>query len=388
MNKNWLFDKITAYNLITDLPIKAYDKNRDFLFEQGKIESPYDFLGDFDTSIFSVKKLYKNYNNQNNEYFILVNIDNRYGKFYILVGPFMYHSVTYNELMEIAKANHIPSDNIHILRKYFSSVKTVKHNSLMHHYQYLAQLFEIDDSILDDNSTDLYERKAVEKNKLEYREIDFFHHNYLIENMFFHHFFNGRLTKTNIDDLTNVEPGLIADDYLKSTKNLGIVSLALIERYAIEHGMDAHISFTIGDAFLRRLDKANNISDIRVLLWLALEEYSKTMKENNRKRYSKKINDAKNFIDHNLSMDFTLQDIADFVKMNPSYLSRLFKKEVGVNISDYILNEKIIEAKIMLDYSNYSLLEISDILNFSSKSYFIKCFKKVEGITPGEYKNK
>jgi len=34
------------------------------------------------------------------------------------------------------------------------------------------------------------------------------------------------------------------------------------------------------------------------------------------------------------------------------------------------------------------LLEISDILNFSSKSYFIKCFKKVEGITPGEYKNK
>ena len=52
------------------------------------------------------------------------------------------------------------------------------------------------------------------------------------------------------------------------------------------------------------------------------------------------------------------------------------------------MNKKIEAAANMLQFSDYTSLEISNYLSFSSQSYFIKQFKKYIGITPKEYKNK
>ena len=68
--------------------------------------------------------------------------------------------------------------------------------------------------------------------------------------------------------------------------------------------------------------------------------------------------------------------------------SRLFKSETGMTFSDYVNHRKIEEATGLLQYSDYSDLEISNLLCFSSQSYFIKIFKKVMNMTPNEYKKK
>ncbi len=388
MNKSWIYEKINTYHMISNLPIRAYDINKNMLCECGKIKAPFSFLGGFDKAIFNSKKQFNNYKNQNNEYFISMYVDNSKGKFYVIVGPFMYHQLTYKEIKSMAQSKNIIDDNINNVIEYFSSLMKIKIDSLTYHYKYLAQLLEVTYSLLKNNTADIQEQQFIEKNKLEYREIDFYHHSYLVERQFLNHFFKGRLTELERKNMSSIEPGLISEDYTRNTKNLCIVTITLIERYAIEHGMDAHTSFTIGDAYLRKIEKSNNISDIRVFFEQSLDVYSEAIKKANEIKYSKKINETKNFIDHNLSMSFSVQDIADYTKTHPTYLSYLFKKEIGMTITQYILNEKISEAKSLLDFSNHTLQEVSDILNFSSKSYFIHCFKKVVGVTPTVYRNR
>ena len=74
--------------------------------------------------------------------------------------------------------------------------------------------------------------------------------------------------------------------------------------------------------------------------------------------------------------------------MSPSYLSTLFKKEMGMSITAYIMEKKMEAARNMLKYSDYSYSEISSILAFSSQSHFIRAFKKHNGDTPRAYREK
>ena len=82
-----------------------------------------------------------------------------------------------------------------------------------------------------------------------------------------------------------------------------------------------------------------------------------------------------------------MADLADAAEINANYLSRLFKKEVGMPIGEYISRKKIETARNMLEYSEYTPLEIANILAFSSQSYFVNVFKRYTGETPGKYRN-
>ena len=92
------------------------------------------------------------------------------------------------------------------------------------------------------------------------------------------------------------------------------------------------------------------------------------------------------YIYDNLHKNLSIKDIAELFNLNPSYLSKLFLKETGTTIKDFVINAKIQTAKNMLKYSEFSYLDISLALGFSSQSAFISVFKKVTGITPKKYK--
>ncbi|MEH7313803.1 helix-turn-helix domain-containing protein, partial [Priestia megaterium] len=73
--------------------------------------------------------------------------------------------------------------------------------------------------------------------------------------------------------------------------------------------------------------------------------------------------------------------------LHPNYLSKIFKKEVGKSVSQYIQEQRIEEAKKLLQLSNYTISEISTLLNFHDQSYFTTTFKKILGVTPKQYRN-
>ena len=103
---------------------------------------------------------------------------------------------------------------------------------------------------------------------------------------------------------------------------------------------------------------------------------------------SKEIKHALAFIDSHYMENISLTLIAGEVCMSSYYFSRLFKKEVGINLSQYILHKRFEMAKQMLAETERSIVDISASVGFREHNYFGKMFKKFMGATPSEYRKK
>ncbi len=95
---------------------------------------------------------------------------------------------------------------------------------------------------------------------------------------------------------------------------------------------------------------------------------------------------AKAYILANLSNDISVKDVAEHIHLNPEYFSKLFKKEMGENVKNYMLRIKVDAAKDMLENTNIPVSIVSLELGYSNFSHFTQMFKKHEGITPSEYR--
>lgn len=93
------------------------------------------------------------------------------------------------------------------------------------------------------------------------------------------------------------------------------------------------------------------------------------------------------YVVNNYSTNLSLSDVAAHVKLNPSYLSRLFKASTGKTVLEYITGVRIKKAKELLQDKKMTVQEISIAVGYNDAHGFIKAFKKLEHITPGEYRN-
>jgi len=97
---------------------------------------------------------------------------------------------------------------------------------------------------------------------------------------------------------------------------------------------------------------------------------------------------TKNFIRQNIEKDFSRQDVADNVHFNHDYLARIFKKETGIKLSDYIIQERLSLAKRMLETTDMSITMVAEKVGYTNFSYFSTLFKNLYGISPVKYKRK
>lgn len=94
----------------------------------------------------------------------------------------------------------------------------------------------------------------------------------------------------------------------------------------------------------------------------------------------------KAFIADHLRENITREMLAEYVHLNPAYLSRLFKKEVGMSITDYLLNERMQIAKELIVHSTIPISDIAQTIGYSNFSYFSKMFKKVYHANPQQFR--
>ncbi len=100
------------------------------------------------------------------------------------------------------------------------------------------------------------------------------------------------------------------------------------------------------------------------------------------------INSVKKYVkEHISSSELNRSFLAAQIHLNPDYLSYLFHKEAGQSLSSYILEERILLAKKLLNTTNKTLQEISEMIGFSNGSYFHKQFKRLTGMTPHQYRS-
>lgn len=92
------------------------------------------------------------------------------------------------------------------------------------------------------------------------------------------------------------------------------------------------------------------------------------------------------FIESHISTEISLIHMADYVNLNPSYLSRLYKQITGNGLSDYLTELRDRKAKELLTKSSLKVHEIATALGYNSSHSFIRFFKKKNRTTPQEYR--
>lgn len=123
---------------------------------------------------------------------------------------------------------------------------------------------------------------------------------------------------------------------------------------------------------------------IVVLLSYYIEHYPRLSTQNNTYVF-----EALNYIEQNIdSSDLSVKAVADYVKIDRTYLYRLVKDEIGIPLVEYINKSRVSRAEILLANRNSSVKDVAFSVGFSDPLYFSRVFKKYNGLTPTEYQRK
>ena len=198
---------------------------------------------------------------------------------------------------------------------------------------------------------------------------------------------SGMLQTGEEDEAVLAASGILSDDKIRNQRYHEIVLVAMISRFCIEEGMEEMESYNLSDFYINKLDKAQTKQQIINVHNQLIMDYARRMKRVKKKAaISPHCVRTMDYVYDHLHERIEITGIAEFVGVERSYLSKLFHKEVGQTISDYIMEKKLQTARNMLLYSDFSCTEISQYLAFASNSYFTKCFRNRFGSTPSAYR--
>lgn len=213
------------------------------------------------------------------------------------------------------------------------------------------------------------------------------------ENLFFHAVSSGDIDfvsenckKQRFTESEGV--GILSRDPVTNLKYHFVITTAFITRLCVESGMEMELAFRLSDFYILKLDNLHTTQAVIDLHDRMVLDFTGKMRLLVRNiGTSKAVSSCIDYIYTHIKERITIEDLADYTGLSTSYLSRLFKKETGISISDYIREKKIEKAQNLLKFCDYSLIEITNYLSFSSQSHFIQLFKSYTGMTPHKYRN-
>jgi len=166
-----------------------------------------------------------------------------------------------------------------------------------------------------------------------------------------------------------------------------IVFISLCTRAAIEGGLSPETAYTKGDAYISDVMQCTSVTDaIQIGHSMYADFIQAVHNRRHAQLFSPPVQSCCDYIDTHLENKIELEGLARRVGYSEYYLSRKFKTETGMSISEYIREARIGRAKILLATTEMDIQNISDRLCFGNRSFFADTFRKVVGVPPAEYR--
>ena len=324
-------------------------------------------------------------------YYGIINVD----QIKIVVGPTRQLPITKQELKSLAFSLGIPNSSSDVFIQEMSSLVSLPLMSLL---QIMCMIYfsitgkkkslesltihEAEQTHIKDEIEKSNVNRSIETPNGPYNGLD-------TENRVLDMVMRGDVAALNIffKSAPAIKGGTIAQEQLRQSKNIFIVTTTLVSRAAIRGGIDVTSSLALSDQYIQRCELADSIDQITELSYRMVLDYAERVsKIKLGQNPSILVVKVSNYIQQHLSDAIKVEDIAKALFMGRSRLSTNFKKETGINLSDYITTIKIDEAKRLLRYSDKSFTAIAIYLGFSSQSHFSQVFKKYTETTPFEYR--
>lgn len=162
--------------------------------------------------------------------------------------------------------------------------------------------------------------------------------------------------------------------------------IVILSRAAVEGGADVEQIFGLNYRYLNEIDKFKTVEDISYWLSKIMVRFTDFVFNFSEVKHMDVIYKAVDYIKHHYNEKISLEEVANYVFLSPSYFSKIFKNEMNCNFSTYLNDYRIERSKKLLLNDSINLVDISDMVGFEDQSYFSKVFKKVTGVTPGKYR--
>lgn len=314
---------------------------------------------------------------------------------FVVLGPFLTTTLTIDEINDIMAANSYTVSEHRQLTQLYQSLPVLAENTVNDLATLMTNLFsrplvaahekaqvtkvpqQIEQSLVTTNSD---HRAQIEAN-------------YVNEDKITNAIASGdqaavnqlNTTMTKIfDSFSNRIPG----KPLRSSKNICFVFNTICRIAAHKGGVHPVYLNDISEKYALLIERQNTLQGLHVLVHSMTREYCQLVLTVSTSGYSPMIQRAADHILLNLGHTITLNQIAHSIGTNPSYLSRKFKQEVGMTITDYINHRRIVLSKQYLSRPKLSITEIAFMTGFNDLNYFIRVFKKVTGDTPLQFRQK
>ncbi len=185
---------------------------------------------------------------------------------------------------------------------------------------------------------------------------------------------------------------LLSHVYFQSGGNFALIKERAIElvilfsRASIEGGADAEQILGSHQNLYHEIERFQTVHDLSLFLSSIFNRFVGYVFDFSTIKHTDILYKAVNFVREKYAGKLTLDGVARHVGLSPSYLSTLFREELGSSFTDYINAVRVEKSKDLLLNSALSLAQIADLVGFSDQSYYTKVFSRVVGTSPGQYR--
>lgn len=294
--------------------------------------------------------------------------------------------------MELLPRINEHPDNV---MSYFYFSPTFKKDEFMRYIKFINRILNSNEYFknyikLDEQDQNKDKINVVDLDKTNLRELK--HNSYYFEKHLFRCIKNGDKNQLR-KHLKNNFSGSVADltstgDKLRKIKNMFIGACTLASRAAMDGGLNPELAYSISDYYIKLVEGLTNYetvgNKVNEMFFDYTERVASLIKVD---YYSKIVNDVLVYVNEHIAEQINTEEMANKLGSNKEYILKKFKRETGKSLVNYIQEIKIAEAKLMLQYSELSIIEVSEYLSFSNQSYFTQIFKKWTNMTPNEYRS-
>ena len=301
----------------------------------------------------------------------------------LLLGPICIEDMSYVEIHRYCKAYQIENEQCPPKLKLQNLLALLELLS----YIKIEEKYE-DEEILDANG--LIEKQEIGlEADVRIDTEDIYHHTYQEEVKTMDYIREGNLEEVvGAVELLASTAGKLSENEIRNERNLGICSITLATRAAIEGGAAPAKAYKLSELYINKIDQCKRMTEIFEYRKRSLYDFAKLVVEEREKRANSRYTEqCKEYIRKYYHQKICIPDIAEALGVSESHLSRIFKKETGESIQKYSMHMRIERAENLLKYSEASLTEISEYLCFSSQSHFGKVFKVYKNMTPKQYRD-
>ncbi len=247
-----------------------------------------------------------------------------------------------------------------------------------------------DETLIAENGLQAISQEQVKQEQaiVRIRQEDMYHHTYLEERKLLDSVRDGRVEDAlRLSELMDRELGKLSVTEKNHWKNVSVASITLCTRAAIEGGLPPAAAYRISDFYIQKCDGARDISEILQYRNRAVTELTGHVRElKGKKRTSNYTNRCKDYVNKHYREKIYLDDMAETFGISTTYLSKVFRKDTGICLRDYITEVRVDRAANLLLYSEEEIPAIAAYVNFPSQSYFGRVFKKYKNMTPRQYR--